>query len=252
MDLVEQADLKKYDGLAAAGGDGTLFEVINGYYRNPAKKKPPLGLIPNGTGNAFARDLDLRTFEWKKAVDIISGGKTRKVDAARFRTEGKDYYYLNILGLGFVADVGSTAKHLKVFGNNAYIMGVFHRLAALNTFNLSIELDNQKLQRECIFVEVSNTTFTGSTFLMAPNAKIDDGLLDVVILNKINRRRLLKLFPTIFKGTHIHEKEVEYIQAKKIKIETDIPKILTPDGELMGSSPVEIECLHKAVEVFWG
>jgi len=86
---------------------------------------------------------------------------------------------------------------------------------------------------------------------MEAEAEIDDGLLDVVILNKINRRRLLKIFPTIFKGTHIHEKEVEYIKAKKIKIETNIPKILTPDGELMGSSPVEIECLHKAVEVFW-
>jgi len=160
MDLVEQADLKKYDGIAAVGGDGTLFEVINGYYRNPLKKKPPIGLIPNGTGNAFARDLDLRTFEWKQAVDIISKGKTRKVDAARFRTEGKNYYYLNILGLGFVADVGSTAKHLKAFGNNAYIMGVFHRMAQLNTFKMNIQLDKKKLERECIFVEISNTTFT--------------------------------------------------------------------------------------------
>lgn len=252
MDLVEQADLRKYDGLIAAGGDGTLFEIINGYFRNPVKKKPPIGLIPNGTGNAFARDLDLQSFEWKKAIDIIRSGKTKKVDVAHFKTEGKDYYYLNILGLGFVADVGLTAKHLKAFRNNAYVLGVFHQMAKLNTFNAKLELDGQKLERECIFVEVSNTTFTGSTFLMAPEAKIDDGLLDVVILNKVNRRRLLKLFPTIFKGTHILENEVEYIKAKKIRIETNIPKILTPDGELMGSSPVEITCLHQAIKVFCG
>ena len=85
---------------------------------------------------------------------------------------------------------------------------------------------------------------------MAPEAKLDDGLLDVVILNKVNRRRLLKIFPTIFKGTHILEDEVEYFKAKKIKIETDSPKILTPDGELMGSSPVEITCLKKDIKVF--
>lgn len=250
MDLVERANLAEYDGLLAAGGDGTLFEIINGYYRNPAKKKPPIGLIPTGTGNAFARDLELQSFEWKKAIDIIKAGKTRKTDVAHFITEGKDFYYLNILGLGFVADVSSTAHHLKAAGNNAYILGVFYQMALLNTFKLRIELDGKMLDRESIFVEVSNTTFTGSTFLMAPEAKLDDGLLDVVILNKVSRRRLLKIFPTIFKGTHILEKEVEYMKAKKIKIETDTPKILTPDGELMGSSPVEITCLQKAIEVF--
>lgn len=252
MDLLEQTDLSPFNGLIAAGGDGTLFEIINGYYRNPLKKKPPIGLIPTGTGNAFARDLDLRSFEWKKAVDVIKAGKTRKVDVAHFKTEGKDFYYLNILGLGFVADVSSTAHHLKLIGKNAYLLGVFYQMARLNSFELNIELDGKKLERKCMFVEVSNTTFTGSTFLMAPDAKLDDGLLDVVIANKMNRRRLLKIFPTIFKGTHILEKELEYFQVKNIKIQTNTPKILSPDGELMGSTPVEIDSLPQAIEVFSG
>jgi len=250
MDLVEQADLSIYQGVIANGGDGTLFEVINGYFRNPGDNKPPIGLIPTGTGNAFARDLGLLGFEWRKALNLIANKQKRSVDVARFKTGGKDFYYLNILGLGFVADVSATAHHLKRFGDSAYILGVFYQTALLNSFTLTIEIDNQKLVRENIFVEVSNTRYTGSNFLMAPNAEIDDGLLDVVLLNKVTRRRLLKLFPTIFKGTHIFEDEVESFKARKIRIETNRPKILTPDGELMGSSPVEIECLHRAIDVF--
>ena len=86
---------------------------------------------------------------------------------------------------------------------------------------------------------------------MAPDAKNDDGFLDVTLLGKITRRRLLKLFPTVFTGEHVKENEVETFKAKKIKINTDIKKILTPDGELIGSTPVEIECMHQAVEIFW-
>jgi len=200
IDIVKDADLNKYDGIIAAGGDGTLFEVINGCYQNGASDMPPIGLLPNGTGNAFARDLDMRTFEWEKAIDIIHKAKTRKVDVAKFSTEGKEYYYLNILGLGFVADVSASAHPIKFLGNFAYTVGVFYQLTFLNTFEVDIEIDGKKLQRQNIFVEVSNTRWTGSTFLMAPEAEIDDGFLDVILLNKVTRRRLLKLFPQFLKG----------------------------------------------------
>ena len=105
-----------YRGVVAGGGDGTLFEVINGYYQNPAQNKIPLGVLPVGTGNAFARDLGLDASRWEEAVDIIASGKLKQVDAGFFKTHGQDYYFLNILGLGFVADVGKTARRLKIFG----------------------------------------------------------------------------------------------------------------------------------------
>ncbi|NOG46051.1 MAG: diacylglycerol kinase family lipid kinase [Calditrichaeota bacterium] len=250
IELVKNSDLQKYDGVIAAGGDGTLFEVINGYYQNRGSGKPPIGLLPMGTGNAFARDLDLRTFEWEKAINIICSGKTRKVDVAQFSTEGKIFYYLNILGLGFVADVGVTAHPLKFLGNFAYTVGVFYQMVFLKTFKIEIKLDGKNYERENIFVEISNTRWTGSTFLMAPEAEIDDGFLDVILLNKVSRRKLLRLFPTIFNGTHVNMDEVEAFKARKITIHSNIPKILAPDGELAGSTPVEIECLHQAIEVF--
>jgi len=138
-----------------------------------------------------------------------------------------------------------------MFGNSAYTIGVLWQLALMKTFTLNIDLDGKKLTRNNFFVEISNTRYTGSTFLMAPEAIIDDGYLDVILLNKASRLKVLKLFPTIFKGTHIHEKEVEMFKAKKIVITTSKPQSLTPDGEQMGSTPIEVECLHKAVEVFY-
>ena len=249
-EIIKNAKFKTYDAIIAAGGDGTLFEIINGYYINSTRKKPPLGILPIGTGNAVARDLDLHVSKWKEAIEIIAQMKPRKVDVGKYTSHGQSYYFLNILGLGFVADVGKTAKKLKVLGNISYTLGVLYQMLMLKSFKLKIEIDGKLLERDNIFVEVSNTTYTAN-FYMAPNAKIDDGLLDITLLNKLGRIGLLKAFPKVFTGEHIHLPEVETFTAKHIKIITDPPKVLTPDGELIGTTPVEIECLHKDIEVLW-
>ncbi len=154
------------------------------------------------------------------------------------------------MGLGFVADVGKTAHKLKIFGNIAYTYGVLYQTAFLKTYHLTMESDGKTIERENIFVEISNTRYTAN-FLMAPNAEIDDGLLDVTLLSKITRRRLIKCFPKIFTGEHLKFEEVEQFKARNIKIETEMPKVLAPDGELIGITPVSVDCLHRDVPVFW-
>ena len=249
-EIVAKADFTKYDGVVAAGGDGTLFEVINGYYKNTSGKKIPLGVLPVGTGNAFARDLDLHTSDWEKAIGIIGDGKTKKVDVGRFSTNGTIYYYLNILGIGFVSDVTATAHQLKVFGNISYTFAVFYQTLRLNSNRVQLEIDGKALELDATFIEISNTRYTAN-FLMAPAAKIDDGLLDVTIAKKLNRRKLLSSFPKIFTGEHVNLDEVDTYQAKNITIHTDVPKIMTPDGEILGETPTEVTCLANDVEVFW-
>ena len=250
IEIVANADLSQYDGVIAAGGDGTLFEVINGYFRNESKKRIPLGVLPVGTGNAFARDLDLHNTHWKDAVDVIALQSARKVDVGRFTSHGESFYFLNILGLGFVADVTAIAHKLKFLGNLSYTLGVFQKTIFLNSYRLTITIDGEIYVRDNIFVEISNTRWT-SNFLMAPSAEIDDGFLDVTMLGKLGRIKLLKSFPKIFTGEHIYIDEVETFKAKEIKVETAIPKVLTPDGELLGITPIEVKCLHQAIEVFW-
>jgi len=251
IELVRDADLSLYDGVVASGGDGTLFGVLNGYYQNKGPAKPPIGLLPNGTGNAFAKDLGLNGFEWQKAIDIIAANKPKKIDVARLQTQGKTYYFSNILGVGFVADVGNVVLKLKGLGEAAYLLGVLYQIVFLNSMSMEIELDGKTIQRDAFFVEIANTRYTGSTFIMAPDAVIDDGYLDVILANRVSRRKVLSLLPTIFKGTHVLDDKVEVFKAKKIKISTDIPKKLIPDGELFGSTPITIECLPRDIEFFW-
>ncbi len=170
--IVRDADFGSYDGVVAAGGDGTLYEVVNGYYANPARGRIPVGLLPIGTGNAFARDLKIDAGHWREAVEIIASGKRRRVDVGRFRTGGIDYYFLNILGLGFVADVTNTADRLKVFGNVAYTLGVLVQTLFLHSYPVRVEADGRVIEKENLFAEISNTRYT-SNFLMAPKARID-------------------------------------------------------------------------------
>lgn len=250
VEIVKEADFSKFDGIIAAGGDGTLFEVINGYYQNPSQSKIPLGVLPIGTGNAFARDMELHVSQWQRAIEIIGMKKPRKVDVGKFTSHGQTYYFLNILGLGFVADATKTAYKLKFLGNLSYTLAVLYRMMLLKTFKLKIEIDGKLIERKNIFVEISNTTYTAN-FFIAPNAKIDDGLLDVTLLGNMGRIGLLKAFPKVFTGEHIHLPQVETFTAKHIKISTETSKVLAPDGELTGITPVEVECLHQAIEVFW-
>jgi YegS/Rv2252/BmrU family lipid kinase len=250
IEIVREVNFDSYDCLVAAGGDGTLFEIINGYFKNNSTKRIPLGILPIGTGNAFARDLDLDNSHIEDAIKIISNQKPRQVDVGFFKTHGQEYYYLNILGLGFVADVNETAQKLKFFGNLSYTLGVFYRTIFLKTNLVTLEIDGERIERESTFIEISNTRYTAN-FLMAPDAKIDDGLLDITLAGKFSRTRLIQCFPKIFTGEHVHLNEVETFQAKHIRIDANESKVLTPDGELIGITPVEIKCLPRAIEVFW-
>ncbi len=250
-EYLSDLDPSPYEGIIAAGGDGTLYEVINGKFNHPRPESiPPVGVLPMGTGNAFIRDMNLPDGKWETALDVIRAGKTRRVDVGEFQTQGKRYWFMNILGLGFVADVGEAAHKFKLFGNFSYTLAIFTRLIALATHQVHITLDGESLERENIFVEISNTRYT-SNFLMAPEAVVDDGIFDVTLLSGMSRRKLITSFPKLLTGEHVHLPEVETFRAREIQVETDTPKVLTPDGEIMGTTPFSVTCHRQAVEVFW-
>ncbi|MCK5847287.1 MAG: diacylglycerol kinase family lipid kinase [Bacteroidales bacterium] len=249
--MVEQADLTLYDGIISSGGDGTFHEVLNGYYKNKSETKPPIGIIPNGTGNSFAIELGLKSFEFEKAIDIISKNKIKKVDIGFCQMKDKDFYFHNILGFGMVADINDAANKYKKLGNLSYTIASLEKIMALRTFPLEIILDGKSIKQENLFVEISNTRYTGSSFLMAPKAKVDDGLLDITISRKTSRWKVLKIFLSIFEGKHIEHNDIEYIQAKKIIVKTKDNKTLTPDGEQYGSTPITVECKKDFLDFFW-
>jgi len=252
-DAVQQvalADLADFDAVIAAGGDGTLFEVLNGLYQQDQALRIPLGLIPVGTGNAFARELGLMPGDWEKGVGLIRGGHLRTVDVGRVSDPSGQFHFLNVVGAGLPVDALQTAGKLKLIGNTAYTLATLWHAMKLRNYPLVIEIDGKEFHEESLFVEVSNTRYTGTSFLIAPDAVLDDGFLDVVLVGKLSRRRLLRLFPTIYSGHHVLYDEVQTFKAREIRISAPVGLKLAPDGETRGRTPALISCLQRDLEVF--
>lgn len=251
VERVARADLSAFDGVLAAGGDGTLFEVLNGLYAHPPQRRVPLGLVPVGTGNAFARDLGLMPGDWARGVGIIRSGTVRRVDVGRVSCgEDSSYHFLNIVGAGLPVDAMRTAEHVKSIGRSAYSLAALWRVLLLKTYPLVVEIDGDRIEQEAVFVEVSNTRYTGTSFLMAPSARYDDGLLDVTLVRRLPRRRLLRLFPSIYSGRHVEYPEVLTRQARCVRLLAPRGLQLAPDGEFRGSLPATIECVPGDLAIF--
>ena len=248
--VVAEANLSTYDGVVAAGGDGTVFEVVNGLMQHDAEQRKPLGIIPLGTGNAFIKDLGIEPYDWQHSLQHILSGQQRSVDVAQVSNGDNTFFFLNIIGLGFVVKVGQSASKLKYLGKSAYTLATLWHTMKLNTHRMRLTVDGEVLDENLVFIEVANSRYTGSSFLIAPDAKIDDGKLDIIMLREISRGRLLRLFPTIYDGSHTQYPEIMTQQAQSVRIETENNMALMPDGEFHGFSPIEIQCLPKALSVF--
>ena len=248
--IVVEAVNSKSEGLVVAGGDGMLFDVINALGSMHALAEIPIGIVPVGTGNSTARELGLQPQDWRSALRIIAAGKTRSIDIGYAECGDYPFFFLNILGAGFVSTVNSFSRRLKSMGNFGYTISALLNIATLRPYDLNVTLDGISLTRQSIFIEISNTRYTAD-FLMAPNAVLDDGLLDVTLLNRCSRTRLIRHFPKIFNGTHGTIREVEVYQAEEIKFDMNPTSLLSPDGELLGQTPVTITCLPSAVRLFW-
>jgi diacylglycerol kinase (ATP) len=246
--LAAQIDSSEVEGVIAVGGDGTLFEVVNGLFQRDESVLPPVGQIPVGTGNSFIKDLGIESIE--DAVEKIVNGNLRRVDLGKFSCSDGTYFFVNILGAGFVSNVASRATKYKKLGAFSYVLGVLGELAALNATPLRIDIDGETYEREAIFVEICNSRLTGGNMIMSPDSILDDGLLDVVIVSKVTRRKLLRLFPTLFKGTHVHNESVEVVRGKHITVESTELLGLNIDGETFGKTPMEINVVPGAIEMY--
>ena len=250
-ELVATTDLSHFDGVIAAGGDGTVFEVLNGLYEHPKPARVPLGLLPIGTGNAFARELGLQPANWSDAIDIVHRQRVREVDVGFVNSANGSYYFLNIVLIGFAVDASLSARKLKIFGNAAYTLATLWQVLKLKSYPLVMEVDGQVIRSDNVFVTISNSRYTGTHFLIAPGASIDDGQLDVTVLQKLSRLRILKLFPTIYSGRHVEYSEISNLKGARISIQSPQTMLLGPDGEFYGCSPAEISCLHRDLNIFF-
>lgn len=251
LSLLDGLPLDTYDAVVAMGGDGTNYHVLNSVLNNcTAGQRPPtLGIIPVGRGNSFARDLNL--FSVDDGVNAVIGADTRPVDVCTFSQECRTLYFVNLMGFGFVTDVACTAARFSRTGDFSYILGVLHRVLGLKTYALDLDIDGRQISGPNCFVEFCNSRYTGGDMLMAPEAKIDDGLFDVVVAGPLSRLSLIATLPKLFKGRHGENRAVSFYQGRHARVRTRPAKDLLPDGELSGRTPTEIGILPRLVNYFY-
>lgn len=205
--LAAEACDQSYDVVVAAGGDGTVNEVINGLMaaKLAGKNIPSLGVIPAGRGNDFAASMGLPG-DLAHAVAVLAHGTGKLIDIGQ--VTGGDYpqgkYFGNGIGIGFDTIVGFEAAKLPSFlsGTPGYLIAAIKTIFLYyKAHTLRITMDQETIEQPCLIVSVMNGKRMGSSFMMAPHSKPDDGLLNLMIIDQVSRIGILKLMAKIMKGT---------------------------------------------------
>jgi len=235
----------------AVGGDGTSFEIINGLFPEAGTNgRPTLGLLPLGTGNSFLKDFTKRGVE--HTIEALKKNNRRPCDVIRLRHAQGELYYLNLLTLGFPADVAETTnRRFKRWGELGYILGVFTRLVQLEHLAFPHRLaEKTELDRQpALFLTFNNSKFTGGHMMIAPNADPTDGLIEYVRWGPIGRLGLIWTLPRLFTGTHVHHHKASRAATKRIDFKLTGPVNVMVDGESMRLECQSLEILPAALDV---
>jgi len=235
----------------AFGGDGTSYEIVNGLFPQAIGKEPPtLGFLPLGTGNSFLRDFSDRGVEY--AIESLCAVQSRPVDVMRMRHRTGEIYFINLLSMGFSADVAALrARRFSHWGELGYFISIFLTLARFNRrpFPTRVEGQNQFDDRRCLFVTFNNSKFTGGTMMIAPKAQVDDGLVEYVRWGPIGRFGLLRNLPGLYDGTHIQHPLAERKAVQRVEFKLDAPVDVMVDGEVLSLQCEEMTVLPKALNV---
>ena len=237
-----------YKTLIAIGGDGTFHEIINGLMINK-NSLPNLGFLPGGTGNSFMHDLCATSYI--KALEIINNRKIKKLDILKLDYLKKTIYSFNVVGWGLATDIAILAEKMRLLGKHRYTIASIYYIFKKKSRLAKVIIDGQERMDSFLFILNLNTIHTGTAMKAAPKALFDDGLFDIIILNKnISRLNLLMLLPKIFSGNHIQSEYVEYIQAKSISIIPKVQGVLNIDGEVKCYTPVKISIIPNRIKIF--
>ena len=235
----------------AVGGDGTSYEIVNGLFPEAeADERPALGFLPLGTGNSFLRDFTTRGVE--NTIEALRESRTRACDVIRLRHTAGEIYFLNLLSLGFPAEVGETAnRRFKGLGELGYILAVFRHVINLDhhAFPHRLDSSDEWNRSRDLFLTFSNSKFTGGKMMIAPNADTADGLIEYVRWGAIGRAGLIRTLPRLFTGTHIHHPLAARAGVRRVEFELQGPVNVMVDGESLHLHCQSLEILPAALDV---
>lgn len=224
---IAKRESKNHEVIVAVGGDGTVNEVATGLIRNNGGV---LGVIPGGTGNDMARSLDI-PMDPAEALETLCKAYKKNMDIGMVNGS----YFLNIASIGFDAEVVMNNMKIKKKIKNefSYVISVIYSLISFKKKKVEIEIDGKIIKDQVYLLAVGNGKYYGGGMKIIPMAKIDDGYLDICTISNISKFKILFLFPTIFKGTHVeHTKHVKIYKGKRIKFKSEEGLLLNVDGEI--------------------
>lgn len=241
--LARAATTRGFDVVAAAGGDGTIGEVVNGLVGTQAV----LAVLPMGTGNDFSRCLGFGT-DLALAVDALRSPQTLEIDVPAIEGRG---VFVNVAGTGFDAVVAERINrgYRYLRGTTAYVVAVVQTLGSFKPAAITIEVDGVTHDQRAMLCAVANAQSYGGGMKIAPLADMADGLLDVVVVGEVGRAEFLRAFPSVFKGSHLSHPKVNHHRGARIRLSCERPLPFLADGEEVDFLPASISVGEHRVRV---
>ena len=234
--------------VAALGGDGTVSLAANGILGSGAA----LAALPAGTGNDFAKAIGAGKLE--TAVELLANPKTVDIDVIEVTTGAEKRSYVNIAGAGFDSEVNETANGMtvKLGATGTYLAALVKTLSRYSPAGFAIQVDDERMELDAMLVEVGNGRWTGGGMKVLPNALMNDGLLDVCIVEALSKPAFLRAFPRVFLGAHTTHPKVRMRTGTRVEVEANRRVLVYADGELVGSLPAIFEVRPGALPVVVG
>lgn len=239
-----------FKALIVVGGDGTVQSILS----ELSGKQVPLGIIPAGSGNDFARSLGV-SLNAERALNYILAGSIKKIDMIRV----DKHYCITIAGLGLDGEVARTVNNSRYkrwlnklnLERLSYVFGLVAVLFRYKPTSVRIKVDDREYTYNKVWlIAAANLPYYGGGMKICPNAQFSDGIMDICIVSGISRIKLLLIFPKVFQGSHINHPAVTMLRGESIYVSSDKPMVFH-GGELLGQTPTEISVMKHSFHVIY-
>jgi diacylglycerol kinase (ATP) len=254
IELAQAAAGSEYRYLVAVGGDGTVNEVANGILLSTSSGDTALGIVSTGTGSDFTRSVGIPR-RYASACSYLSSSRRVLVDVGvvEYKSKGQSRrrFFVNAAGVGFDATVVEATERVPKYlgGTVPYVVGLLRSLFGYRNTPVSLSIGGRSEAARILNVVVANGSYLGGGMHIAPEAKLDDNLLDVLVIGDIGKFELLKALPTVYKGTHVNHPKVRMEKATRVTVESSERILVHADGELLGEGPASFWLVPAALNI---
>lgn len=257
-DLSRNALKAGYTTIMSVGGDGTLNEVVNGFFENgqPVAENSRLVVFSRGTGCDFIRTLGIKKGS-EDLLAILARNEEKQIDvgcAKLIEEDGKtsDRYFINVADTGIGAETANRVnRHTKLLkGLLSFMLGTVSTIILYKNKNLEVVIDDENvLSGRMSSVIIANGRYFGGGMKVAPDALLDDGVFDVFIFGDLSKTDMIKSFPLIYDGKHLTHPKVRFFRGRKVKVRSGGKGLIEVDGEIPGSNDAEFVLMQKALKI---